>query len=75
MGFFVRFFLCGPFLKSLLNLLQHCFCFVFWLFGHEACGILTSLPGIEPALSVSQDGVLTLDFQGSHYTHITSTVE
>ena len=24
----------------LLKLLQYCFCFVFWIFGHEACGIL-----------------------------------
>ena len=48
-------FWCGPFLKSLLILLQHCFCFMFWyflfvcfLFGHEACGILaSSLPGIQ----------------------------
>ena len=28
----LEFFLCGPFLKSLLNLLQHCFCFMFWFF-------------------------------------------
>ena len=28
---------------SLLNLLQHCFCFMFWFFGPEACGILVSL--------------------------------
>ena len=27
--FFKRFFWCGPFLKSLLNLLQYCFCFMF----------------------------------------------
>ena len=35
--FFLKiFFLCGPFLKSSLNLLQYCFCFmflVFWLRG------------------------------------------
>ena len=29
-----------PFLKSLLNLLQYCFCFMFGVFGQEACGIL-----------------------------------
>ena len=29
------------FKKSLLNLLQYCFCFMFWIFGLEACGILT----------------------------------
>ena len=47
MDFF--FFWCGPFLKSLLNLLQYCFCLMFWPFGHEACGILASQLGIEPA--------------------------
>ena len=35
--FFFRFFWCGPFIKSLLNLLRHCFSFfyvlVFWLRG------------------------------------------
>ena len=34
---------------SLLNLLQHCFCFMFWVFGHEACGILAHQLGIECA--------------------------
>ena len=29
---FYFYFLCGPFLKSLLNLLQFCFCFLFWFF-------------------------------------------
>ena len=29
------------FLKSLWNLLQYYFCFMFWLFGREVCGILT----------------------------------
>ena len=28
------------FLKFLLNLLQYCFCFMFWLFGSKACGLL-----------------------------------
>ena len=37
--FFLRSFLCGPFLKSLLNLLQYCFCFIFWIFGHKPCEI------------------------------------
>ena len=37
------------FLKSLLNLLQYCFCFMFWFFGCDACGILAPRPGIEPA--------------------------
>ena len=30
--FFKDFFLCKPFLKYLLNLLQYCFCFMFWIF-------------------------------------------
>ena len=40
---FVWDFWCGPFLKSLLNLLQHCFCFVslFWLFDWQAHEILS----------------------------------
>ena len=40
---------CGPFLKSLLSFLQYCFCFMFWVFGCEAHGILSPQPGIEPA--------------------------
>ena len=35
-----NFFLCGQFKKSLLNLIQYCFCLMFWLFGHEACRIV-----------------------------------
>ena len=35
-------------LKSLLNLLQYCFCCMLCFFGLEACGILAPLPGIEP---------------------------
>ena len=34
-GFFKIIFGCRPFLKFLLNLLQYCFCFLFWIFGHE----------------------------------------
>ena len=46
---FVFFFLKrGPFLKSMLNLLQHCFCFMLWFFGQEACGISAPWPGTEP---------------------------
>ena len=47
------------FFKSLLNLLQYCFCFMFWLFGCDACGIPASRPGIEPALSALEGEVLT----------------
>ena len=47
------------FLKSLLNLLQYCFCFMFWFVGHEACRILAPLPGIEPATLALKGKVLT----------------
>ena len=50
---FFFFFWCGPFLKSLLHLLQYYiwdfFLNVFWLFWHEACGIFIPRPGIEPS--------------------------
>ena len=36
---FFFFFWWESFLKFLLNLSQYCFCFMFWVFGHEACGI------------------------------------
>ena len=40
---------CGPFLKSFLNLLQYCFCwFFFKFFRWKACGILALQPGMEP---------------------------
>ena len=41
------FFNVDHFLKSLLKLLQYCFCFTFWFFGHKACGIPAPWPGIE----------------------------
>ena len=49
-------FWCGPFLKSLPNLLQSWFCFIFWLRGKW---ILGPQPRIEP-LSLALEGkVLT----------------
>ena len=36
------------FVKSLLNSLQYCFCFIFWCFCHKACGILNPWPSIRP---------------------------
>ena len=47
------------FKKSLLNLLQYCFCFTFWFFGHKACGILASWPGSEPSPPALQGKILT----------------
>ena len=35
-----------------------------WFFGHEACGILVALPGIEPAPPALEDGVLTTRLPG-----------
>ena len=32
----------------LLNVLQHCFCFMFWCFGQETWNVLAPWPGIEP---------------------------
>ena len=37
----------GLFLKSSLNILQYCFCFILF-FGRETCRILVPQPGIEP---------------------------
>lgn len=50
---------CGSFLNSLLNLLQYYFCFMFWLFRHEVCGILTPQPGLKPTAPVLGGKVLT----------------
>ena len=47
--FFPKIFLCGPFLKSLLNFLQDWCSFMFWFFGPQSYGILALRPGIEPA--------------------------
>ena len=52
------------FLKSLLNLLQYCFCFVFWFFGHQACGILAPRPGIKPASPALEGEVLNTGLPG-----------
>ena len=46
--FFFKISWCGPILKTLLNLLQHYICLMFWIFGPEARGILGPWPGIEP---------------------------
>ena len=38
--------------------------FMFWFFRHEACGILTPQPGIEPAPSALEGKVLTPGLPG-----------
>ena len=35
------------FLLTFFFFLQHCFCFMFWFFGREACAIIAPQPGIE----------------------------
>ena len=57
--FFFFFFLMWTILRSLSNLLQYCFCFTFWFFGREACGILAPWPEIEPATPALEGEVLT----------------
>ena len=57
-----RFCCCwGSFLKSLLNLLQYCFYFTFWFFGHKPCGILGPQPRIEPVPPALAGEILTTE--------------
>ena len=49
----------GTILKSLLNLLQYFFCFIFQFFGQEACGILAPWAEIKPAPPTLEGEVLT----------------
>lgn len=46
--FSTKIFSCGPFSKSLLSLLQYCFCFTFWVFGLMAYRILAPQPRFKP---------------------------
>ena len=48
-----------PFKRSLLNLLQYCFCFMFCIFGCEACGILVPWSGIEAVVPALEGEVST----------------
>ena len=50
--------------ESLLNLLQYCFCFMFWFLGLTACGILAPWPGIKAAPSVLEGESEPRDRQG-----------
>ena len=56
--FLKNFFLMWPFLKSLLNLPQHCLCSMRCSLGHEACGILAPRPGVEPSPPALEGEVL-----------------
>ena len=61
----LKIFWCEPLLKSLLNLLQYCSCFMFWFFGCEACRILAPQPGIELAPPALECKVLTTGLPGT----------
>ena len=58
-----------PFLRSLLNLLQYCFCFMFWFSGCEACGIWAPSSGIKPILSALEGQVLITGSPGKAAVH------
>ena len=62
------FFLCGPFLKSLLNLLQYRYCFNVFL--GEACGILAPWPEVKPAPPALEGEVLTTGQSGKSHVLI-----
>ena len=64
MYLFIKFFGCEPFLKSLLNLLQYCFCFMSWFYGPRYVGILAPPPGIESSPPTLEGKVLTTGLQG-----------
>ena len=67
---FLKFFWYGPFWKSLLNLLQYCFYFMFWAFSllfffdHEACGILAYWSAIKLTAPAVEGEVLTTRLPG-----------
>ena len=51
--------------SGLISLRIDCLCFKFLFFGLEACGILTSPPGIELTPSVLEDDILTTRSPGT----------
>ena len=63
-SFYDFFFLCGPFLKSLLNLLQYWFCFMFWFLGCKARGILPPWPEIQHTPPALEGKVLSTGLPG-----------
>ena len=52
-------FLMRTIFKAVLNLLQYCFYFIFWFFGHEACAILAPWLWIKPSPPELEGKVLT----------------
>ena len=63
--FIFKNFLCGPFFKSLLSLLLYCFCFMFQLFGPEACGIFAPELALKPHSLYQKLKSQPADHQGS----------
>ena len=47
---------------------QYCFYFMFWFFGHEACGILAPRLGIEPTLPALEGEISTTGPPGKSLT-------
>ena len=65
-SFFKFFFWHGSFLK--FHLLQYCFCFIFWLFGHKAYGILVPQPRVQATLPALEGDSLVAGSLGQpHY--------
>ena len=61
-------------LSSLLTLLQYWFCFMFWFFGHETCGISAPWPQMKPTPLALEGGILTTGPPGkSHYFLLSKT--
>ena len=67
---FSFFFWCGPFLKSLLNLLQHCFYLMLFFFWPWGMWNLNSLIRDQPTLLALEGEVLTTGLQGSRSTYL-----
>ena len=72
---FLKILLLLTFLKSLLNLLQYCFCCL-WVFfpGLEACGVLTPGLGIEPTPPALGGKVLTNPWTTKEAPHSVNTI-
>ena len=57
-------------LKSLLNLLPYCFCFMSCLSDHKACGILAPQSRLEPTSPALEGQVLTTGLPGTSHLFI-----
>ena len=57
-----------------LNLFSYCFFFMFWLFGHEECGILVPWPDVEPTSPTLEGEVLTTGSSGKSTVVLTVVI-